>query len=268
MVICRYFLILFCSVNVIGCSHLKRAEKLSISHEKFQVQTMVYKPNKPRNKTVIIIPPTGGVNYIDRSYAKQLQKKGAEVIIVTSWSGDQENKTDLELHQRLHSRAMKAIGLVLQTIPTDQTISILGASLGGIYTSVAVELFDRIDKAFVIAAGVPIPEVIAVSTNSEMKELRNKRKKTMNFKTSKEYANAIHAVFNLDPLDLPNKHGDKKLGMIVLLKDKSVPTTNQLKLKEHWKPSYYKELNKSHFWGIVKTWWSYSDEVTDFLIKN
>ncbi len=267
MVLVRYFTCLFLVSISFGCSHLKRFDKFSITEKNFHVQTMVYKPNEPNQNTVIIIPPTGGVNYIDKSYAKQLQKKGAQVIIVTSWTGDQESNVDLKLHQRLHARAMKAIGLVLETIPSDQTVSILGASLGGIYTSVAVEVFDRIDKAFVIAAGVPIPDVISVSNNSGMEELRKKRKKQMNFKTSKEYADAIHSVFELDPLDLPTKHENKKLGMIVLLDDKSVPTVNQIKLKEHWKPVYYKEFHLSHFWGIVKTWWSYSDEVTDFLVK-
>lgn len=246
---------------------MKRYDKISITQENFQVKTMYYEPDKPSQNTVIIIPPTGGVNYIDKSYARQLQKKGALAIIITSWTGDQESSLDLKLHQRLHARAMRAIGLVLDTIPPDRTVGVLGASLGGIYTSVAVELFDRIDKSLVIAAGVPIPEVISVSNNSGMEELRKKRKRKMNLKTSKEYADAIHSAFELDPLDLPATHEKKNLGMIVLMNDKSVPTVNQIKLKEYWKPVFYKKLNLGHFWGIVRTWWSHSDEVTDFLIK-
>lgn len=247
---------------------MKRYEMVQFGDEEFKIQTLIYNPKSEVHKnTVIIFPPTGGVNFLDRSYAKKLQKKGAKVILMSSWTGDDEKLLDLGLHQRLHSRAMRALEVVLESIPEDQNISLLGASLGGIYTSIAVQLFDRINKAFIIGAGAPIPEVIATSNNKGMEWLRAERNKTMAFKSEDDYADAIHQVFKLDPLDLPKRHTKKDLAMMVLLDDESVPTKNQLRLKEHWDPSLYIEMQHGHVWGIVQTWWRHSDQVTDFLVQ-
>jgi len=257
------------SLFTINCTSIKHKELSIKDTEGFRVSYFDYKtkPEKSINRTVIIFPPTGGVTYLEKSYAKNLCKKGANVKVLNGWSGQNRKTLDLTLHQDLHSKAMKAFSMVLDTIGEKQTISVMGTSLGGLYSSVAANKFDRINNIVVVAAGTPIPEVIAHSEHESMKTLRNKRYKQSPYNSRDEYAKAISDVFFLDPQDLPPKYKDKKLAMVILKDDLAVPTKYQQNLKNYWLPEKTIYLDSNHIWGIIKTWLFHSDELVDFLIK-
>jgi pimeloyl-ACP methyl ester carboxylesterase len=218
-------------------------------------------------RTVVIFPPTGGANRIDRSYAKQVFERGENAIIVTGWTGHDEERLDLEIHPVLHERALKAFQVVLSRIPPEQKVSVLGTSVGGLFAAIIASEFDRPERVLVIAGGAPIPQIVANSDEKTLSRVREQRFEKYGFKNRDEYANALAQKFSLDPLDLSQGFQSKKLGLIIMTEDTTVPTEYQLRLKDHWPNSSVLKVENDHFWGIVNTWWYHSDWVLDFLLK-
>ena len=60
-------------------------EEKRIDEEDFFVQTRFY-PFSGSQKSILIIPPTGGTNLIDRSYARHLCAAGHNVYILDRWT--------------------------------------------------------------------------------------------------------------------------------------------------------------------------------------
>ncbi|MGE3610152.1 MAG: hypothetical protein AB7I27_11235 [Bacteriovoracaceae bacterium] len=214
--------------------------------------------------TILIIPPTGGTNFLDMSYAKAFSENGMDAIVINRWSEDDEYNLELEIHQRFYSRAQKAIETVLSHITTPQ-IGILGTSVGAIHASVATSLFTKIQKSFLITGGAPIAEIIAHSEQSLMLEAKEKRFKIHQFKNVKEYIVALDKVISYDPIKLTPNFKGKKLGMSIGLKDTVVPYSNQLQLQKLWNPDMVIEFNNNHFISIVKTWFLKRNDIIKFF---
>ena len=236
----------------------------------FEVDVLVYKPYgwvKDVGRTVVIYPPTGGVTRLERSYAKQFAKRGATAIVLTNWTGLSESTLELSIHQTLHERAMKAFEVTMLNIPDTHSISVLGTSVGGIFTSLIAAMFDRPDRYLIIGAGAPVAEVISQSDQSDLAKARDQRYEKYGFSTEAEYAEELSKVFNLEPTEMSKPAEGVRLGAFVLTEDTTVPTHHQYKLAEHWQAQVW-EIEASHVWGIFRAWWSYSDEIADFLIED
>lgn len=234
-----------------------------IKNSQIEVDVLEY-GNQNSSKTLIIIPPTGRTNYIDKKYAEQFCEAGYDVYIADKWSDDIETVTDLEIHEHFYGQAQKAVSAIIETIKSP-FIGILGTSVGGLHASVAASVQDKVNAVFVITGGISIAEVIVTSDQEAMVGLKRDRKARYGFKNEKENIDAIQQVFTFEPEKLPKKFESKDLGISVAMKDKTVPTATQLKLKEFWKPKKILVYSSNHFWGIVKTWLLDSDQVLDFF---
>ena len=215
-------------------------------------------------KSIVILPPTGRTNYLDRSYAKIFCKAGFDTYIMDSWTGDEVKTTELEIHQRFYGQAQKAIGLVLSQIKSPY-IGLLGTSVGGLHATIAASYQDRLQAVFVITGGISVAEVIVNSNQAAMVELRQDRQRRYGFKTADENIKALGNVFSFEPENLPQKFRQKDLGLSIALEDKTVPTANQLRLKEFWNSKYVITFPNNHFWTIVKSWLFKSDEILQFF---
>lgn len=251
-----------------GCATIHGYKEKEVTESDFVVRYEYYEPDRTRVDpiTVVILPPTGGINYIDRSYARALAKEGAHVLVMKFHTGEGEKSLDLGLHERVHSAALRAVGMMLKVVPKDHQVSILGTSLGGLYGAIAVNRYPEVDRILIIGAGAPIPKIIAESTTEGMQYLREKRAKKFQFPTSDAYAAAIDAQFTMDPLKTGDAYKQKELGMIIFTKDTAVPTKYQMHLKNVWKPSFLIERENTHFWGIVNTWLHEFYKVRDYLL--
>ena len=76
----------------------------------------------------------------------------------------------------------------------------------------------------------------------------------------------MQEVLPLEPLGLPARFKGKDLGMVIALKDTTVPYKNQLELQKFWRPQVVYEVSSNHFWGIMRTWLSYQNSITQFFI--
>lgn len=237
---------------------------VSLGENDFKVQLSSYLLASS-SKHVLIIPPTGGANFLDRNWAKNFCAAGFNAHIVEHWTDDAEMAYDLGIHQRFYSRTQKAIGIVLEHIKDASYIGMMGTSIGGIHTAMAMGIHDRINAAFVITAGADMPAMIANSDQDLMVNAWNERKKLFNIPNKETYINLLREKIEYEPLKLPRKFEGKDLGMIVATSDTTVPYDNQIKLKNHWKPKTLIEYSNNHFWGIVLSWLWDSKSVIKFF---
>lgn len=226
----------------------------------FSVEVLDFAPSKFSSQ-VIIIPPTGGTNIIDRSYAKKICKRGHRAVILSHWSEDDEMSFELSIHTRFYARAFRAIGLVVEKIKTEGPVGILGTSVGGLHASIAVSRYPEITKAFIITGGAHIPSIIANSNQKVMNNAWIERQKKYGFKNKDEYIKALEDVIKLEPLTIKGK----KLGLVIATEDETVPTINQEKLRNLWNPEVVITRDNDHFWAIVSTWLFHADEVYSFF---
>ncbi len=219
----------------------------------------------PSRKALVIVPPTGRTNYIDRRYAKLFCKAGYDVYIMDQWTNDEETTTELEIHERFYGQAQKAISIVINQIPKNSYVGLIGTSVGGLHAVIAANYQERLDAVFVITAGISVAEVVVNSDQKAMVYLNSERKKNYNLKTDEEVLAAIGTAFTYEPTQLTERYKTRSLGMVIGLQDKTVPTATQKKLEEYWKPKKVINYKNDHFWTIVKAWLFTSDEILEFF---
>ena len=258
---------LICSfgcVSVISGSDCQISKKI-YTGTNYKVDVSKYSENKDSQKSLLIVPPTGGTNYIDKSYASQFCSAGYDVYLLNSWTlASAPEDFDLDLHQRDYVRGQQAVSLVLNDIKT-KFIGLLGTSLGALHGAVAASKQERLNAVFLIVGGAPIREVIVTSDQQAMQELFSQRQKNYGFKNTDEYLAALETHFLLEPMQLDDGFKTKDIGVSIALNDTTVPTLNQKKLAEYLKPKTVIEHSTSHFWGIFNTWLFSSQEIIDFF---
>lgn len=255
-------------LTLISCASVfakkSKFEDLSFNKEGFTVNVRKYSASGKAKESLLIMPPTGGENFLDKDYARKFSDAGFDVFILKDWTGMDEESIDLDLHNRLYDRGQKAIALTLDHVQV-KPVGLLGTSVGGLHAAVAAGMQDRLDSIFVIASGVSIAEIIVNSNQKDMKKLKEERKKKFGYKTDEDYLAALKKNFKFEPTQLGKSFRKKKLGMVVATNDETVPTTNQNKLRQFWKPSKVIEMSNNHFLTIIKSWWYKEDEVLQFF---
>jgi dienelactone hydrolase len=244
-----------------GCT----VNEKSLTDPNFSLEYSQYINSSSTKKSLIIMPPTGGVNFIDKRYANEFCSAGYHVYVIKSWTNpNKSSDIGLERHQRDHERAQASISKVIAEIQTP-FIGLLGTSLGGMYAAVAANYQDKINAVFLIVAGAPVTEVIVKSDQDVMQELLKRRKEKFGYKTDDEYLQALERAFFLEPMKLGEKYKTKDIGMVIATQDEKVPTKNQKALADFFKPKKVITYESSHLWGIVKPWLFSSDEIIEFF---
>lgn len=262
-----FTLLIFSSCSSLGLTKDCEVTENKITDSNFEVSVLKYAMNQVATKSLIIIPPTGGTNFIDRSYAKQFCHAHYDVYILNGWTRDQETTFELAIHERFYSNAQTAVRIVLDHIQT-KSIGLLGTSVGALHASVAASLHPRINAVFAILGGTPIADVIVTSDQPAMVDLRNARKKMYGFTTDEQQRTAIDQVLSKEPYKLGLGFKNKALGLVIAEQDQTVATATQYQLKKFWQPQKVITISTDHFWGIVRTWLFHSNEILDFFEKN
>ncbi len=216
------------------------------------------------NRTVIILPPTGGTNLIDRSYARLLCASGFNVYILDKYTGFDEYNLDLDIHRRYYGRTQRAVDTIVNGIPEDHHLSIMGTSVGALHAAISVGRIERIKNALIITGGADIAGLIVDSDQEVMRVARIKRNEMFGFKTRDDYYHELKKHIELDPLNYVANFPRKKISMVIADNDTTVPGNYQRLLQKISKPARILEMNDNHFWSIVKTWLFHDD----FVVKS
>ena len=228
-------------------------EQKKFEQDDFFAEARFY-PHAGSHNTILILPPTGGTNLIDRSYARLFCAEGFNVYILDKYKGYDEYNLDLDIHKRYYGRTQRAVDLILGQIPGDNSVGILGTSVGALHAAIAIGRVDRIRNGLIITGAADIAATIVDSDQGVMKDAREKRNKMFGFKNRDEYYNELKKHIELDPLFYASNFPGKKISMVIATKDTTVPVANQILLKDIAKPTHVMELNDDHFWAIMKTW--------------
>ena len=228
-------------------------EQKKIEDENFFVEARYY-PYEGSEKSLLIIPPTGGTNLIDRSYARQFCAAGFNVYILDKWTMYDEYALDLEIHRRYYARTQRAIELILSKIPESHRVGILGTSVGALHAAIATGKLDRIREALFITGGADITGLIVDSDQAVMKDAREKRNRMFGFRTRDDYYNELKKHIELDPLFFQSGFAGKKISMVIADNDTTVPGPYQRLLQKITGAKRVVEMSDNHFWAIVKTW--------------
>lgn len=268
----RFTAFLFLFLGLSGCTLMLPEFSCETADTEFsrgdiKVNISTYKKETKASKSLIIFPPTGGTNALDRSYAKKFCATGYDVYVINGWTGDHETVTDLTIHQNFYSRAQKALTVVLDNIHTP-FIGLIGTSVGALHASVAANTQTKIDSVFIIAGGAPIAEVVVTSQQEAMVKLKADRKKRYGFKSDNENIEAITKVFSLEPMKQGELYKTKDIGMAIANEDTVVNSKNQIKLQKYLQPSAVITLSNDHFWGILNTWLFHDSEIINFFEKS
>jgi hypothetical protein len=264
--LCLFFIFLSSSACATG---FKSAET---GNTEFKVKTETCGSPEAKAK-VVIFPPSGGATTLERWYASKICDRGGFAILVNDWTGAQESAFDEELHDRHLQRSFK----VYQELEKKWKgpFRVLGTSLGGLYAA-AISIHYRWDKMVLVTTGGPLSEVLSTSDLRSLITLREKRKAKWNIISDKRYEQMLGRAIDWDFMAPRYPEGSmtkrpkslvpaNQIMMSIALGDDTVPYSTQENLWEALGRPKRFDLSANHFYGIVRTYWHYSDEIADFL---
>lgn len=205
-------------------------------------------------KSVLLLPPTGGENALDRNYALALCQAGFRVVLVKSWADDTLAELDLEMHDRGSIRMVTAVRHVVAWINPQRPkqLGVLGTSVGGISAALVLGYEPRLSAGFMIVAGAGMSRIIAHSTEATLSRLRDARMKEFGFKTADEYEAALARQLRIDPMDFVGYTGQKPVSIVIADADKTVLTETQLALWEAYGRPTVLHYDANHMWTIIR----------------
>lgn len=226
---------------------------------KIRLTTFVRKLSESKAKdlkTVIVMPPTGGVNALDWGYAAHLCANGMRAAVITYWDYDTLNEIDMNMHDRGALRALAAVRHVIEYLAPKRPkqLGMLGTSVGAISSALVTGYERRVSAAALIVGGAGMPEIIAKSTESHLSKLREERMAHYKFESVDAYQNALSQAVKIEPMDFVNYSGKKNIWMMVATKDDTVPTKNQWDLfKAYGSPQGSLQYPGDHLKTILRT---------------
>jgi dienelactone hydrolase len=219
-------------------------------------------------KTVIVMPPTGGVNALDWAYASRLCLAGMRAAVVTKWDHDTFNELDMGMHDRGALRALAAVRHTIEFLkPTrPKQLGILGTSVGAITSSLATGYDARISAAALIVGGGGLREIIARSTEQHLSDLRKKRMAAYKLTSIDAYQQMLSPHINIDPIDFINFSGPKNIWMMIATDDLIVPTANQFQMyNAYGRPAGSLTYPSDHFKTILYTSLAQGGKIVEFF---
>ncbi len=234
--------------------------------EPLQLTVSYYIPNRDRLgdtrlPMVVMLPPTGGMNLLDRRMADSFcDEKIVSAIIEDDFANivyqAQQKLLPPEDHERSYYRAvagvkaMMAFGANDPNVQSDK-IGVFGVSLGGILGAFVMSTQAQISAGYMIVAGGDVPYILAQSQQEDVSAIRRKRMNEQGFKDRIEYENFLRNYISIDPMDIASTMLPETLRMVIARRDKTVPTANQLALhKAYGEPEavYY---NQDHVDTVI-----------------
>lgn len=232
---------------------------------------------------VLIMPPTGGFSDLDYALAQHLCKMGL-VVRILDYPQPLGMTTDLKIHDQTTLLVMNTVNLLLKEFPVKTVL--VGASLGGIYSSIAFGLSQNsnpqvakivaenqltnlklIKGAALVVAGAPLADVLAYSSQSRVVQQRMLREKNNIFKNIEEYRQILEEEIQLDPLKLVPSDKAENILLMSSVADDVVLSEAQVKLWQALGQPQKTDYSSGHAGTIVRAYLLHSAEIRRFSQK-
>lgn len=220
-------------------------------------------------KVVILLPPTGGLNILDRGYANELCSHGISVAVLEGWDHQLDTSMDFSMHDHGALRYVSAIRHTVEFLASSKlhSIGLLGTSIGAIGGALGFGLEERISAATFIVGSARFADVVALSDEKGAALLREKRMKLYSLSTIEQYQELVRKNITFEPsLFLKPTVGRNTL-VISADNDTTVPSEYQYELASLLK-SQVISLEGNHLDVIKHTFWNETTAVVDFFNSN
>lgn len=256
--------------SLYGCSieKIQLTGKDPITTADRQVHLSIYHPRRRSSQTaVLVMPPTGGVNILDRGYANEFCSNGLTAVIVSNWSYQNEFSLDYSMHNNGALRALAAIRHVVEYLTQNNfgSIGLLGTSIGAVAGSLALSFEPRITAAAFIAGAAEFREIITTSDETGAKKLRAERMKAYGIKDLAQYRQVIRDQVWIDPSDFLKHSEFQKTLVITADNDTTVLTSLQLQLVHTLQPVHHYSLGGDHLRVIKDSYWKHRGDILSFF---
>jgi hypothetical protein len=239
-----------------------------VSGSSRHVKAVVYQPAGASFSTVLVVPPTGGENLIDRGYSKQLCAHGMRAAILESWGNDTTREMDLGTYDRAALRTLAAAEHLIEYLKPRGKIGILGTSLGAIQSAFILGYDERISTSVLVVGGENLPEIISASDDSSVAKVRNQQMEAGHYRSVEDFERALDGAIQIEPSTFEDFSGPKNVAFYVATEDTTVPTKNQYKLVHAFHGSDVTFTAANHFTTILRTYAEHAATVVKFFGDN
>ncbi len=264
------FFVLLGSQSQAQCSPQKMQDKFGNSISYFP-------SSKNPDFAVLLLPPTGGENFTDRSLARTLCQEGISAYIFNyqQYKADPQN---LKSHDQISVITFGWMDEFLQSRPESQW-GIVGSSLGGMYASMMFGIgqgvkaphqfpgFAKLKSAVLVVSGGSLAEVLATSEQAGVVEQRNFRMKHLALRSVREYQELLEEKIEYDPLKLSTAVVSENLLVFVSSADDDVPSKTQMQLWESWGQPEKVDFSTGHAFTIGRVYLSEASRISRFFLK-
>lgn len=254
------------------------------SEQALSVHMMMYIPNrddleKDQVPAVIMVPPIGGVNLLDKKTAGTLCSNNMAALILTDDFANIESQAKgalkpIEDHEQAVYRIVGAVKGTIEMINDDVNmdanhVGLFGVSLGGILSAFVMGTQPEISAGYFVVAGGDIPHILATSEQNDVAQIRQKRMDEQGFTSADDYEDYIRDNLHYDPADLGPTMVPETLRMVIAEQDTSVPSDNQVLLHDAFGQPKADYFNEGHVTTVISFLFPGSGrrKVSDFFKK-
>jgi hypothetical protein len=229
-------------------------------------------PQKESHRQVLILPPTGGANMADKSLFDSLCALGHQTSIL-NYQQKSGLTTDLGVHDRLSREVLVAIDHFIGQNP--KPTAVIGASLGGLYASLAFSYSKTnqtefknlayIDRIVLTVAGGPLWDILTFSQGEEVKKQRELRMKALGFSDLNRYRETLQQNIFYDTQKWATASEKAKVLMFNSTADEVVPSASQESLWSAWGKPEVVLFTTDHQWTVGWVYFFYTQQISNFL---
>lgn len=232
------------------------------------VQVTLYKSIISRSKkAIVLLPPTGGVNVLDRGYANQICRAGISVALVEGWDHQLDTSLDYSMHDNGAIRYLAATQHVIEFLLDRNltSIGLLGTSIGAVGGTLAFAVDDRIKAATLIVGSARLADIVAFSDEQGANQLRELRRTEFNLNSVTEYQKILNQSISIEPYKyLEGVNFQRKSLIITADEDTTVPSEYQYELVKLLNGKELR-LKGNHLRAIKDTFWNHSSDIINFF---
>ena len=234
-------------------------------------------PENPTDKAVLVMPPTGGENIADRNVARTLCARGLNTIIFnyTQRSGV---VLDFSVHDEDTENVLGSLNGFLQA-RSEKRFVVVGASLGSLYSSLALSLgqgtpgalasghsedwpaLRKLKGAVLTVSGGSLAEILTDSQIPSVKTQVQERMHSFSIPNRQKYLERMRASIHLDTLQLACASLRERVFLFQSNTDVIVPANTQVNLWQAYGRPERAIFATDHMWSIAWVYFFRTDTI-------
>lgn len=241
-----------------------------VNQQKRKVNVSIYRSAGPgKKKMVVILPPTGGVNILDRGYANEMCSLGLTVALVSGWDHQGERSLDFNMHNNGALRALVATRHVIEFLQTEapDSVGILGTSIGAVAGVLVMAFEPRVSSAALIVGSARFADIVADSDEAGTSSLRQQRMSHLGLHSREQYRDAVRASIKIDPALFMNQITKRPVLVVSADADTTVPSQHQYEMANWLQAEKHLQLRGDHRQVIKDSFFRYRKDIVGFFLE-